>query len=126
MYKKRTKSTASKTYGDYINAREELKNKGYTLKPQMSKDSFEAMYDRLKAAKKAGEIKSQPWQELLRRERYLSRGQAKALALAKKDMYNLKNVSVQSIFKADMTEIAVLGQFLNENKESGLYGGDYE
>ena len=49
--------------------RAELESKGYELKSAMSKEQFENHYDSLRAAKASGEIKSQPWAELKKRER---------------------------------------------------------
>ena len=58
-YSKRTKSTARKTYQDYLEARTQLEAKGIELNTIMTEKSFEAVYDRYLKAKKSGEIKSQ-------------------------------------------------------------------
>ena len=58
-YSKRTKSTARKTYQDYLEARAQLEAKGIELNTIMTEKSFEAVYDRYLKAKKSGEIKSQ-------------------------------------------------------------------
>ena len=129
-YKTRTKSTNVKTYQDYLDMRHNLERKGYVLKEQMSKTSFENYYKRLREAKKSGEIKSQPWQVLKSKETYLSSGQAKALSSASKEMkqQGLSNVSfTASQIKKMATSQTVyyIGLFLNENKGE-LYSGTYE
>ena len=72
-YKKRTKTTSAKTYQDYLRERQILESKGYVLKDKMSLSAFTEYYGRLRIAKREGEIKSQPWQYLMSKERYLSR-----------------------------------------------------
>ena len=51
-YKKRTKSTKSKTYKEYLEMRKELAGKGYELKEVLSERQFKEAYDMLKEAKK--------------------------------------------------------------------------
>ena len=125
-YIKRTKSTASKTYTEYLADRNKLEAKGYQLNTVMSKDQFENLYSTLKEARKAGELKSQPYQELLRRERYLaSNKQVKVLAKAASILYG-KKWTQQMIYRADPLIIAEIGAYINKTKSSGIYGGDYE
>lgn len=125
-YTKRTKSTASKTYAEYLADRNKLEAKGYQLNTVMSKDQFENLYNTLKEARKAGELKSQPYQELLRRERYLaSNKQVKVLAKAASILYG-KKWTQQMIYRADPLIIAEIGAYINKTKSSGIYGGDYE
>ena len=125
-YTKRTKSTASKTYTEYLADRNKLEAKGYQLNTVMSKDQFENLYSTLKEARKAGELKSQPYQELLRRERYLaSNKQVKVLAKAANKLYG-KKWTQQMIYRADPMVIAEIGEYINKTKSSGIYGGDYE
>ena len=125
-YTKRTKSTASKTYTEYLADRNKLEAKGYQLNTVMSKDQFENLYSTLKEARKAGELKSQPYQELLRRERYLaSNKQVKVLAKAASILYG-KKWTQQMIYRADPLIIAEVGAYINKTKSSGIYGGDYE
>lgn len=125
-YTKRTKSTASKTYTEYLADRNKLEAKGYQLNTVMSKDQFENLYSTLKEARKAGELKSQPYQELLRRERYLaSNKQVKVLAKAASILYG-KKWTQQMIYRADPLIIAEIGAYINKTKSSGIYGGDYE
>lgn len=125
-YTKRTKSTASKTYTEYLADRNKLEAKGYQLNTVMSKDQFENLYNTLKEARKAGELKSQPYQELLRRERYLaSNKQVKVLAKAASILYG-KKWTQQMIYRADPLIIAEIGAYINKTKSSGIYGGDYE
>lgn len=129
-YSKRVKSTKSKSYEDYLNMRKELESKGYVLKEQMSRRSFESYYDRLKEAKRSGEIKSQPWQYLKSKESYLSEEQAKALSKASKEMV-AKGLASNSFTKDQIKKMATsqtiynIGIFLNANKES-LFSGNYE
>lgn len=152
-YKKRTKSTSSKTYTDYIRARKEMEAKGYVLKEEMSPKAFKEYYDKLKIAKKTGEIKSQPWQTLLSKERYLSRKQAKTFALAdteirreqalydlmqKKDTLtanqftkelnkiNKIETKIKDAYSFNKDKVAIIGGFINQTKDTGVYGGDYE
>lgn len=125
-YTKRTKSTVSKSYTEYLADRNRLETKGYQLNTVMSKDQFENLYSTLKEARKAGELKSQPYQELLRRERYLaSNKQVKVLAKAANILYG-KKWTQQMIYKADPIIIAEIGDYINKTKSSGIYGGDYE
>lgn len=125
-YTKRTKSTVSKSYTEYLADRNKLEIKGYQLNTVMSKDQFENLYSTLKEARKAGELKSQPYQELLRRERYLaSNKQVKVLAKAANILYG-KKWTQQMIYKADPIIIAEIGEYINKTKSSGIYGGDYE
>lgn len=125
-YKKRTKSTKSKTYRDYLNMRKELIAKGYELEEVMSKVQFKEYYIQLKEAKKRGEIKSQPWAELKRRERYLKHiSQGRILAEAASLMYD-RNVTIQEVYKMSPAQIAEIGEYLNKEKSKGLFGGTYE
>lgn len=125
-YSKRTKSTARKDYRDYIQMRVELESKGYELKSAMSKDQFENYYNSLREAKKNGEIKSQPWAELKKRERFIhSNRQVKVLANAASRLYDRK-VTQQDIYKMSPSQITDIGTFINLTKRTGIYGGDYE
>lgn len=125
-YTKRTKSTASKSYTEYLADRNKLEAKGYQLNTVMSKDQFENLYSTLREAKKAKEIKSQPYQELLKRERYLaSNKQVKVMAKAANILYG-KKWTQQMIYKADPMVIAEIGEYINKTKHTGIYGGDYE
>lgn len=146
-YKKRTASTKRKTYVDYILARAELEAKGYQLRKELSPESFEAKYERLARAKKAGEIKSQPWDVLMRRERLLiSNAQAKNVRLAhiellkeqlpadkksekyKQIMQEIKDFrrTVNNVYKLSQGDIDAAFEYIEANKEEGLFGGDYE
>ena len=124
-YKKRTKSTKAKTYEDYLAFREESSKKGYMLKDVMSKQQFENYYKRLREAKRRGEIKSQPWAELKRRERFVHWNNVQNLAKAATYKYKRK-VTAQDIYHMDREEIKQIGEYLNATKHTGLYGGDYE
>lgn len=129
-YKTRTKSTKSKTYQDYLEMRRERELKGYVLKSEMTKSQFENFYTRLKLAKKNGEIKSQPWQELKVRETYLSPKQATALSKASKEMKVQglinKSYSANALRKqATSQTVFYIAQFLSANKGS-LFTGNYE
>lgn len=147
QYKKRTASTKRKTYVDYIEARAELEAKGYQLREELSPEKFEAKYERLARAKKAGEIKSQPWDVLMRRERLLiSNAQAKNVRLAhiellkeqlpadknseeyKKKIKELKEFksNVGNVYKLSQSDIAAAFAYIEANKQDGLFGGDYE
>lgn len=136
-YSKRTKSTKSKSYSDYIAMRAELEYKGYELKPIMDKDSFDEYYKRLQDANKSGEIKSGAWQELKSKERLVNRNQARKLAMAASDYETEKaraldpkakkvKITQQDIYKVDYDKIEEYGDYLNKHKKSGLYGGKYE
>lgn len=124
-YKKRTKSTRAKTYADYLAFREEAAKKGYMLKDVMSKQQFENYYSRLREAKRRGEIKSQPWAELKRRERFVHWNNVQNLAKAATNMLGTK-VTTQDIYHMDRDEVKKIGEYLNATKYTGLYGGDYE
>ena len=152
-YSKRTKSTARKTYQDYLEARAQLEAKGIELNTIMTKKSFEAVYDRYLEAKKAGEIKSQAWQHLLSKERLISKAQAKNFAIAQteknkeaaiveldkiKDSLSDKEyqkklnkiskmkTTMKEVYTFDIDKIRELGAYITETKETGLYGGKYE
>lgn len=147
QYKKRTASTKRKTYVDYILARAELAAKGYQLRKELSPESFKEKYERLAGAKKAGEIKSQPWDVLMRRERLLiSNAQAKNVRLAhieilkaslpadkkslkyKEIMQEIKDFrrNVGNVYKLSQGDIDAAFDYIEANKEEGLFGGDYE
>lgn len=147
QYKKRTASTKRKTYEDYILARAELEAKGYKLRKVLSPEAFEAKYERLARAKKAGEIKSQPWDVLIRRERLLiSNAQAKNVRLAhiellkeqlpadknsekyKQIMQEIKDFrgTVNNVYKLSQSAIDAAFVYIEANKQDGLFGGDYE
>lgn len=126
QYAKRTKSTKSKTYQDYLDMRQELVDKGYSIKDQMSEVSFNNYYDRLKRARKTGELASSPWQELKRRTKYVwSSKQAKYLADAA-TIKEGRKVTQKEIKQYAQSQIGSLIEFIESNKESGLFGGDYE
>lgn len=124
-YTKRVKSTKRKTYQDYLDFRKEQLNKGYVLQEEMSESSFNELYDRLISAKKTGEIKSQAWQELKKRERYdYFNTRIENLVKAAKDRGT--PMTRKQILTSSKAEIDKLYEYIAENKESGLYGGDYE
>ena len=146
-YKKRTASTKRKTYVDYILARAELAAKGYQLRKALSPESFKEKYELLRNAKKAGEIKSQPWDVLMRRERLLiSNAQAKNVRLAhieilkaslpadeksqkyKQIMQEIKDFrrNVGNVYKLSQGDIDAAFEYIEAHKEEGLFGGDYE
>lgn len=152
-YSKRRSSTSAKTYQDYLNERQKLLDKGYYLKDKMSKQSFENYYDRIREAKRSGEIKSQPWQYLISKEKYISAKQAKTFALARTEkeqriarekLESIKDIITPREFEKELKainkikytakaaqrftdiEIQQLGAFITATKAEGLYGGDYE
>lgn len=125
-YKKRTKSTKSKTYKEYLEMRKELASKGYELKDVLSERQFKEAYDMLKEAKKRGDIKSSPWAELKRRERYItSVKQARVFVKAAEERYGEK-FTLAEIYSMTPAQIHLLGDFINRTKDTGLYGGSYE
>lgn len=125
-YKKRTKSTKSKTYKEYLEMRKELASKGYELKDVLSERQFKEAYDMLKEAKKRGDIKSSPWAELKRRERYItSVKQARVFVKAAEERYGEK-FTLAEIYSMTPAQIHLLGDFINKTKDLGLYGGSYE
>lgn len=123
-YKKRTKSTQRKTYADYIQMRSDLESKGYTLQDVMSKESFEEAYENLRNAKRAGEIKSQPWAELKRREAYMFGDKRLKIFRAYAQEMTGEYVSIGEVKRYSKEQIAALGQFISAN--NGLFGGKYE
>lgn len=136
-YATRTKSTSRKTYEEYLLMREEQLSKGIQLKEAMSKQSYAMYYNRIANAKKAGEIKSSPWQYIKSKERLLSSKQAKvfAKALTEKRLEeankfalvgNFKKATVSEVYRLGTAEIQAIGAYINKTKETGLYGGDYE
>ena len=124
-YKKRTTSSKLKTYKDYLSERKKLRDRGIVLKDQMNKESFEQLYYRVRQARRTGEIKSQPWQYLISNERYVARNQARNLAKAATNLYGEK-FTQQMIYRLNKAQIREIGDYLNINKQSGLYGGKYE
>ena len=125
-YKKRTKSTKSKTYKEYLEMRNELAGKGYELKAVLSERQFKEAYDMLKEAKKRGDIKLSPWAELKRRERYItSVKQARVFLKAAEERYGEK-FTLAEIYSMTPAQIHLLGDFINRTKDTGLYGGSYE
>lgn len=146
-YKKRTASTKRKTYEDYILARAEMEAKGYRLRPIKSPEAFEAIYERIARAKRAGEVKSQPWKVLMRRERLIiSNAQGRNVRLAhiellKEQLPQDKNSneyrqimqkinsfkrSVSNVYTLSQEEIDKAFAYITANKYGGLFGGDYE
>lgn len=124
-YKKRTKTTAIKTYRDYLEERKALISKGYYLKEQMSYDSFNAYYERIREAKRSGEIKSAPWQYLMSKEKFISRAQAKIFVKAMKEKTG-KKITIKQAHALSAADIEELGAYINATKKTGLYGGSYE
>ena len=125
-YKKRSKSTKSKTYEEYLEMRKELASKGYELQDQLSERHFKEAYDLLKEAKKRGEIKASPWAELKRRERYVtSVKQARVFVKAAKAKYGGR-FTLTDIYSMSRAQLHMLGQYINATKSRGLYGGNYE
>ena len=117
------------------------------MRKALSPGSFEEKYERLRGAKKAGEIKSQPWDVLMRRERLLiSNAQAKNVRLAhieilkaslpadkksskyKKIMQEIKDFrrNVGNVYKLSQGDIDAAFDYIEANKEEGLFGGNYE
>lgn len=126
-YSKRTKSTKAKTYRDYLAERAKLEAKGITLKEAMTERGFNEYYESLRRAKRDGEIKSQPFQELMRKERYLTTKQAKVMAKAYEDMTGEKT-SFLKAKKFDVETVWEIGAYLNAltDKQRAIYGGVYE
>lgn len=135
-YTKRTKSTARKTYQEYLFERSKLEDKGYILKPAMTEISFNEQYERMIKGKRANEFASQPFQELMRRERKINGAKAKVFQKAYKEYYSQeefkdtkyikKKITLREVQQLSKDEITVLGAFINKTKSTGLYGGDYE
>lgn len=123
-YAKRTKSTSAKTYRDYLMERSKLEDKGITLKKVMTERSFNEAYESLRDAKKRGEIKSQPFQELMRKSRYLTTKQAKVLAQANDELVKQIKIAKQAKLVKQINALAnvelkvakvkeVVGTFIN-------------
>ena len=150
---KRVKSTAAKNYTDYLQMRAEMESQGIELVSPMSKEQFQDFYDRLKIAKKQGEIKAQPWAELKKRERYITSvkvarnlmkaqkaqiveeyqarinsltDQKKIQELTAEMKRKSKEITIGSIYKQSSQELASAFEYIEQNKQSGLFGGDYE
>lgn len=115
----------SKTYKDYLKYREEQLKKGYELKEEMDEGAFQQYYDILKENRRLGNINTSAWNELKRKERYISEKQSKILRQAYELKYGEKT-TLQRIKKASKAEIEELGLFINATKQTGIYGGDYE
>lgn len=152
-YKKRTSSTKTKTYQDYLDMRADLLRKGYELKSIMTETQFNQYYKTLSDAKRNGEIKTGAWQTLKAKEKYITWKQAKTFALAKTEMtrqlgreelekrkdkltekeyerelkiINKIKYSQKDAQKLTPDDIREVGKYINSTKASGLYGGDYE
>ena len=96
------------------------------LKEVLSERQFKEAYDMLKEAKKRGDIKSSPWAELKRRERYItSVKQARVFLKAAEERYGEK-FTLAEIYSMTPAQIHLLGDFINRTKDTGLYGGSYE
>lgn len=123
----RRKATPSrlKTYKDYLDERKNLLRKGYELKDKMSKREFNYYYERLRTAKREGEIKSQPWQTLISKEKLLTRNQARVFAKATEEMTG-KKTTQKAMYKLNKKEISEVGEYIAATKATGLYGGQYE
>lgn len=136
MSKERLLSARAKSYRDYLVARDELENKkskkgkdkGVVLKEAMTERAFYKQYRLLTTAKKAGEIKSQPFQELMRRERYLTLKQREVFAKANEDLTGEKT-TVYDARKFGPAKVLALASHINslssKDKEE-LFGGRYE
>ena len=126
-YAKRTKSTSAKTYRDYLMERDSLENKGIALKEVMTERSFNEAYKLFRTAKRAGEIKSQPFQELMRKERYLTTKQAKVLAKVNEELTGEKT-TMATAKTYGQAKVLALGQYINSlpDEDKALYGGKYE
>ena len=152
-YKKRTKSTKTKTYQDYLDMRADLLRQGYELKSIMTETQFNQYYKTLSDAKRNGEIKTGAWQTLKSKEKYITWKQARTFAIAKTEMMRQlgreelekrKDKLTEKEYKRELNiinkikysqkdaqkltpdDIRELGKYINSTKESGLYGGDYE
>ena len=126
-YAKRTKSTAAKTYRDYLVERIKLEDKGVALKEVMTERSFTEAYKLFRTAKRAGEIKSQPFQELMRKERYLTTKQAKVLAKVNEELTGEKTTMAKAKTYGE-AKVLALGTYMNSlpDEDKALYGGEYE
>ena len=124
-YSKRTKSTKRKTYNDYLQARAELEAKGYALEDVLPETQFNAFYNKYIIEKKQGKIKSQPFQELMRREKLLSSKQAKTFAKAYEEKYGEK-ITLKKVKSFKIDKIRELGKYIEDTKLTGIYGGNYE
>ena len=75
-------------------------------------------------AKRAGEIKSQPWAELKRREAYMFGDKRLKIFRAYAQEMTGEYVSIGDVKRYSKAQIAALGQFISAN--NGLFGGKYE
>ena len=96
-YKKRSKSTARKTYKEYSQEYNKLKQKGVSLNNKLTPEEFNKRYNEIINLKKEGIIKSPPFQQLMREQKrmtykqYLSRrSKLEKIGNTKKDILKEK------------------------------------
>ena len=148
---------------DYLEFIEDQRKKGYLLDEFdnagaaiLDKQQFESFYNRLAIAKRKGEIKSSPWQELKKRTRYewhdkrirnlvlAAEEQGLGIEFERKDgkwVPNYKELwtegevlkgrkwkalTTRTVSKLSKAAILDLIDYIKDNKESGLFGGHYE
>lgn len=126
-YKKRTASTKAKSYEEYLEARKVLEDKGIRLKDVLTRRAYEEVYKTLSIAKREKEISSQPFQELMRRQRYLTPKQARVMAKAYSDMTGSK-FTYKDAVGFDPKTVGEIGRYMNSlsDDKRSLYGGNYE
>ena len=125
-YKENRKSVKAKTYKDYLAARQQYIDKGFNVKGALSKGAFEQVYKALREARNAGEIKTSAWDYLIKHQRYVVSGnQARNFQKAYKMVYG-RGITLSGVYKLDTKTIQELSEYIDDHKEEGIFGGDYE
>ena len=125
-YKENRKSVKAKTYKDYLAARQQYIDKGFNVKGALSKEAFDQVYAALRMARNAGELKTSAWDHLMKHQRYVVSGkQARNFQKAYKMVYG-RGITLSGVYKLDTKTIQELSEYIDEHKEEGIFGGDYE
>lgn len=125
-YKENRKSVKAKTYKDYLAARQQYIDEGYNVKRALSKEAFDQVYKALREARNAGEIKTSAWDYLIKHQRYVVSGkQARNFQKAYKRVYG-RGITLSGVYKLDTKTIQELSEYIDDHKEEGIFGGDYE
>lgn len=125
-YKENRKSVKAKTYKDYLAARQQYIDKGFNVRSALSKEAFEQVYTALRMARNTGELKTSAWDHLMKHQRYVVSGkQARNFQKAYKMVYG-RGITLSGVYKLDTKTIQELSEYIDEHKEEGIFGGDYE
>ena len=125
-YKENRKSVKAKTYEDYLEARQQYIDKGFNVKSALSEGAFDRVYKALRKARNVGEINTSAWDYLIKHQRYVVSGkQARNFQKAYKMVYG-RGITLSGVYKLDKKTIQELTEFIDDHKEEGIFGGDYE